>query len=133
MACWRPTRSCALQSHRVRQSLQPRPQPLTLRRSASIYTKRSKEPKPVAHASHGAARSEFERRCDREHLCAPPTAASPKPTEATPRFSSNRKEIDNLPGLRQCLGPKKSCLKFPIHNRQHKGVIAMANRTVSNE
>ena len=41
---------------------------------------RPKEPKPV-----GAARSEFERAVRSGTLSAPPTTASPKPAEATPR------------------------------------------------
>jgi hypothetical protein len=151
MACWRRTRSCALQSHRVRQSLQPRPQPLTLRRWARRRALRwarllkrvfdidiehcpncgaslkiiaaiedppvivkilshlglpSRAPAPRAGAAlrfipndlrsrnrlptlaDGAARSEFERAVRSGTLSAPPTAASPKLAEATPRFSS---------------------------------------------
>jgi len=36
----------------------------------------------------------------------------PKPAEATPRFSPNRKEIDNSPVLRYCSGQKKAGLNF---------------------
>jgi hypothetical protein len=60
----------------------------------------------------GAARSEFERAVRSGTLSAPPTAASPKPAEATPRFSSNRKEIDNSPVPRYCSGQKKGGLNF---------------------
>lgn len=46
-------------------------------------------------------------RCDPGTLRALPTAAPSKPTEARPRFSSNRKEIDNHPVRRYCSGQKK--------------------------
>ena len=64
----------------------------------------------------GAARSEFERAARSGTLRAPPTTTPPKPAEATPGFSSNRKGIDNSPVRRYCSGQKKRWFEFPIHH-----------------
>jgi hypothetical protein len=53
----------------------------------------------------GAVRSECERAV--EQIASPPTTAPPKPTEAKPGFSSNRKAIDNSPVRRYFLAQKK--------------------------
>ena len=68
----------------------------------------------------GAARSEFERAPRRRTNHAPPTAAPPKPAEATPGFSSSRKGIDNSQARRYCWGQKKRWFKFPIHPSQYQ-------------
>ena len=60
----------------------------------------------------GTARSEFERAPRRRTNHAPPTAAPPKPAEATPGFSSSRKGIDNSQARRYCWGQKKGGLNF---------------------
>jgi hypothetical protein len=62
----------------------------------------------------GAARSEFERAARSGTLRAPPSAAPPKPAEATLGFSSNRKTIDIPPVQRYCSGQKKRWFKIPI-------------------
>src|SRR5206468_11031831 len=80
----------------------------------------------------GPARSEFERAVRSGTLRAPPTAAPPEPTEVKPRFSSDRKEIDNSPVRRYSSGEKKRWFKIPIqplypsksgkHNSAHDGL-----------
>src|SRR5206468_11945695 len=62
----------------------------------------------------GPARSEFERAVRSRTLRAPPTAAPPEPTEVKPRFSSDRKEIDNSPVRRYSSRDKKRWFKIPI-------------------
>jgi hypothetical protein len=49
-------------------------------------------------------------------LRAPPSAAPPKPAEATLGFSSTRKTIDNSPGWRYCSDQKKRLFKFPMRS-----------------
>jgi hypothetical protein len=70
--------------------------------------------KPVANGSRRAARSEFERAARSGTLRAPPSAAPPKPAEATLGFSSNRKTIDIPPVRRYGSGQKKRWFKIPI-------------------
>jgi hypothetical protein len=65
----------------------------------------------VPTGAHGAARSEFERAARSGTLRAPPSAAPPKPAEATLGFSSTRKTID-MPQVRAILlGPEKKVFK----------------------
>ena len=80
--------------------------------SDSIYSKRLKSPNRLPTQADGAARSEFERAPRRRTNRAPPTAAPPKPAEATPGFSSSRKGIDNSQARRYCWGQKKGGLNF---------------------
>ena len=61
-----------------------------------------------------AARSEFERAPQRETNHALPTAASPKPSEAKPRFSLNNPAIDDSPIRRYSSRQRKRLFKFPI-------------------
>src|SRR4029077_17731627 len=100
----------------------PRPRQAPLR-SDSIYSRQSEEPKNrLPTGADGAARSEFERAARSGTLRAPPSAAPPKPAEATLGFSSNRKTIDIPPVRRYGSGQKKGWFKIPIQ-KQTAGLV----------
>jgi hypothetical protein len=63
-------------------------------------------------SSHPAQLSEAPRRGTNQPL---PTAASPEPSEAKPRFSLNNRAIDYSPARRYSSRQKKRVFKFPIH------------------
>jgi outer membrane receptor protein involved in Fe transport len=71
----------------------------------------------------GAARSEFERAARFRTLRAPPSAAPPKPAEATLGFSSTRKTIDIPPVRRYCSGQKKRWFKIPIQITNYANIV----------
>jgi hypothetical protein len=69
-----------------------------------------RSPNRLPTQADGAGRSEFDRAARSGILSAHPTAAPPKPTEATPGFSSNRNEFDNSPLRRYSSGQKKNAV-----------------------
>jgi hypothetical protein len=71
----------------------------------------------------GAARCEFERAMGSGTPSPPPTAAPPKPAEATLGFSSNRKTIDIPPVRRYCSGQKKRWFKIPIQITNYANIV----------
>ena len=94
------------------------PRPAALPRAASRFIPNDlRAENRLPTQADGAARSECERAARSGTLRAPPTAAPPKPAEATSGFSSNRKTIDNSPVRRYCSGQKKGGLKFLYRSR----------------